>query len=60
MATSFSGGCACGALRYECEMDPVFSWNCHCRDCQRASGGIPSPRESEDLSKTGPGAYNCR
>ena len=33
-----SGGCACGAIRYECASPPVTSANCHCRDCQRASG----------------------
>ncbi|MFT4585603.1 MAG: hypothetical protein ACI8XZ_005376 [Gammaproteobacteria bacterium] len=38
MTTSIPGGCACGAVRYECGSDPAFSWNCHCRDCQRASG----------------------
>lgn len=38
MPTPFSGGCACGAIRYECTADPLFSGNCHCRDCQRASG----------------------
>ena len=43
MATPFSGSCACGAIRYECSADPVFSWNCHCRDCQRASGGAFCP-----------------
>ena len=39
MAKSFQGGCSCGAVRYECSADPVFTANCHCRDCQRASGG---------------------
>ena len=43
MSTPFSGGCACGAIRYECTADPVFSWNCHCRDCQRASGSAFCP-----------------
>jgi hypothetical protein len=38
MAQMLSGGCACGAVRYECEADPVFMLNCHCRDCQRANG----------------------
>lgn len=38
MPTPFSGGCACGAIRYECSAEPVLSLNCHCRDCQRASG----------------------
>jgi hypothetical protein len=35
----FRGGCACGSLSYECEMAPVAMFNCHCRDCQFASGG---------------------
>lgn len=39
----FSGGCACGAIRYECSAEPAFSWNCHCRDCQRASGSTFCP-----------------
>lgn len=34
----FRGGCACGAVRYECNAPPVRMVNCHCRDCQRASG----------------------
>lgn len=38
MPIPFSGGCACGAIRYECAAEPVLSLNCHCRDCQRASG----------------------
>ncbi len=38
MPTPFSGGCACGAIRYECSADPLIALNCHCRDCQRASG----------------------
>jgi len=33
-----SGGCACGAVRYECVGAPALVAHCHCRDCQRASG----------------------
>jgi hypothetical protein len=36
---SFQGGCACGTIRYECTETPLAMFNCHCRDCQRASGG---------------------
>jgi len=38
-----SGGCACGAIRYTCEADPLFSLNCHRRDCQRESGSAFVP-----------------
>ncbi len=38
MATKFAGACLCSAVRYECSADPVFAGNCHCRDCQKASG----------------------
>src|SRR5436190_3650560 len=37
--TPFSGGCACGAIRYESTAEPVLMFHCHCRDCQRSSGG---------------------
>ena len=39
MAAPFSGGCRCGAIRYTCSAEPVMVANCHCRDCQYASGG---------------------
>jgi hypothetical protein len=38
MAAVRTGGCLCGAVRYESEGDPLYSLQCHCRDCQRSSG----------------------
>ena len=38
MTVPFKGGCACGAVRYECTSEPQLAFNCHCRDCQRISG----------------------
>jgi len=42
MSTHYSGGCACGNIRYECNAEPVMSVNCHCRDCQHATGSAYS------------------
>lgn len=39
----WSGGCACGAMRYKCEGEPALMLNCHCRDCQRATGTAYAP-----------------
>src|SRR4051794_2851743 len=35
---SYSGGCLCGALRYEAEGAPIYSGHCYCGDCRKASG----------------------
>ncbi|HXX46585.1 MAG TPA: GFA family protein [Myxococcota bacterium] len=40
---SLAGGCACGAIRYECAGAPLAMVTCHCRDCQRAGGSAYAP-----------------
>ena len=54
--TLFPGGCACGAIRYESIAEPVLMLHCHCRDCQRSSGGpfssfVIVPSEAFKLSQ---------
>jgi hypothetical protein len=39
MDLPLSGGCRCGALRFEIAARPLLSVACHCRGCQRMSGG---------------------
>ncbi len=38
MSEAYTGGCACGAVRYEIADDPMLMVDCQCRDCQRKSG----------------------
>jgi len=38
MPTTITGGCACGAIRYEFTAEPVAAMHCQCRDCQHSSG----------------------
>jgi len=39
MSKPTTGGCLCGAVRYEISAEPMMSGHCHCRKCQRVSGG---------------------
>ena len=41
-SSSFTGGCECGAVRYQLEppLRPVVA--CHCRQCRRTSGNFVS------------------
>ena len=34
----YTGGCLCGALRYEADGEPLYSGHCYCADCRKASG----------------------
>lgn len=38
MKLPFTGGCLCGAIRYECSAEPVMAEHCQCLDCQKQSG----------------------
>jgi len=34
----YTGGCLCGALRYQAQGEPLYAGLCYCIDCQKASG----------------------
>lgn len=39
---TWTGGCLCGALRYEATVAQSENWYCHCRMCQKATGTVVS------------------
>jgi hypothetical protein len=36
---TISGGCYCGAVRYEIKGEAEAAFQCHCRECQYITGG---------------------
>lgn len=40
MKYKVSGGCHCGAIRYEADIDALEAVYCHCRMCQKSFGNI--------------------
>ncbi|HEX7874886.1 MAG TPA: GFA family protein [Sphingobium sp.] len=40
MTRSMTGGCQCGRVRYRAEVASDEAYLCHCRMCQRATGGV--------------------
>lgn len=40
MGEWMSGGCQCGRIRYEAEIEGDEAYLCHCRMCQRATGNV--------------------
>jgi hypothetical protein len=57
MDRQYTGKCLCGDIQYTCTAEPAFSGNCHCKDCQRSSGGpfIPAmlfPVSAVEISGT--------
>ncbi len=39
----YEGSCLCGSVTYQCASEPVFQFNCHCRDCQKSTGAAYVP-----------------
>ena len=40
MTETMTGGCQCGRIRYAVEVYDDEAYLCHCRMCQRATGGV--------------------
>ena len=62
MTAPFSGGCVCGAIRYECQAEPIVVAHCHCTDCQKTSGAQAStnvlvPKPAFKVSKGATAQY---
>ncbi|MCK5121957.1 MAG: GFA family protein [Methylococcales bacterium] len=38
MKLPITGGCLCGAVKYEILAEPIGAGNCHCRTCQKSVG----------------------
>jgi hypothetical protein len=58
-----TGGCLCGAVRYEVTSDPVASRMCWCKLCQKlgaGSGTVNAVFNNDDVSITGElTTYSC-
>jgi len=57
-----TGGCHCGAVRYELSAPPLLTYVCHCTDCQRQTGtafamSMPAPRAAFRVTHGDPAHY---
>ena len=59
---TLTGGCHCGAVRYEVEGDTLAHTLCHCNDCRRSAGApmvgwAVFPREAVKVTQGEPKLY---
>ncbi len=62
MAEKITGGCLCGAIRYQADQPPNQIYACHCRMCQRHTGsafwaGAKFPPDAFRFTKGRPSVY---
>lgn len=65
MPTTLTGGCLCGAVRFECVHDGEKMAVCHCADCRKASGAAAAhilrvPAEALRIVRGEPRSYEKR
>ena len=58
-----TGGCYCGAIRYESNGEPAARMQCHCRECQYLTGGSPNvfmvvPEDEFKFTQGAPKAFS--
>ncbi len=46
MSKTLTGGCQCGRVRYTAAIASDDAYLCHCRMCQRATGGVAAAFKS--------------
>jgi hypothetical protein len=56
------GGCFCGAITYEADVDPEKTSICHCRDCQQLTGTafrvtVPAPEKDYRITRGTPKVF---
>ena len=60
MRSKYTGQCLCGEISYSVDIEPVFTGNCHCKDCQRSSGSAFIPAmlfKEKDVTISGTAKY---
>jgi hypothetical protein len=62
IAMHIDGGCHCGFITYEAEVDPATVGICHCTDCQTLTGSayrvtVPAPKDGFRLLTGRPKVY---